>query len=122
MTEYTLHYTETARGDLRKIAISLYNLSGNKAIVSSYIAGIRESCAVLKSFPRSGFPPRDRTLLAMGYRFVQYKDYLAFYLTDDATREITIMAVFNGKLDYPVYMKRYFSSGPAEKLPAENAK
>ena len=107
MTEYTLRYTETAREDLRKIAFSLYDLTGSNTIVTAYMNGIRESCAVLKMFPGSGFVPRDRTLVAMGYRFVQYRDYLAFYLRDDVAREITVMTVFNGKMDYTAYMRRY---------------
>ena len=104
---YTVQYTETARADLMEIALTLYELTGNKETAAGYISGIRKACEILKSFPESGILPRDRVLVSMGYRFVQYKDYLAFYLTDDESRKVTVMAVFSGKRDYTRYMKKY---------------
>ena len=105
--DYKIIYTETAREDLMKIALDLFELTGSRECAAKYISGIQTACDNLKAFPACGTVPRDRVLMSMGYRFVQYGDYLAFYLHDEKERLVTVMAVFNGKLDYPSYMKKY---------------
>ena len=105
--KYELLFSATAAEDLKEIACDIYSVSGSKESALKYIEGIREECRALELFPESGALPKDRILLSAGYRFVIYKDYLAFYKVDNENRRVIVSTVFNGKRDYSRYMNKY---------------
>lgn len=100
-------FTDTAKSDLREIAISIAELAKDKNIAIRYVKELQESTRVLETFPESGAIPRDRILKSSGYRFLTHKDYLLFYLYEKAENRVYIMAVFHGKRDYMRVMKKY---------------
>ena len=73
-------FTDTAKSDLREIAISIAELAKDKNIAIRYVKELQESTKILETFPESGAIPRDRILKSSGYRFIAHKDYLLFYL------------------------------------------
>ena len=99
--------TVTAKEDLRKIALYIYEQSKDKGIAVRFINELKERCEVLRSFPECGSIPNDRALMSNGYRFLVHKSYLIFYLYKEEENTVYIMAVFNGKLDYMRVMKRF---------------
>ena len=100
-------FTDTAKSDLREIAISIAELAKDKNIAIRYVKELQESTKILETFPESGAIPRDRILKSSGYRFIAHKDFLLFYLYEKAENRVYIMAVFHGKRDYMRVMKKY---------------
>ena len=100
-------FTDTAKSDLREIAISIAELAKDKNIAIRYVKELQESTKILETFPESGAIPRDRILKSSGYRFIAHKDYLLFYLYEKAENRVYIMAVFHGKRDYMRVIKKY---------------
>ena len=99
--------TDTARSDLRDIALYLADLSKDKNIAIRFVKELQEKTKILELFPESGAIPRDRVLKSNGYRFLSHKDYLLFYQYDKETNIVYVMAIFNGKRDYMRVMKKY---------------
>ena len=98
--KYKIELTDTAKSDLREIALYLTEASKEKSIAIGFINELRENYKKLEDFPFIGALPRDRILVSSGYRFLVYKDYLTFYTVDEGQGIVWIIAVFNGKRDY----------------------
>ena len=104
---YKVLFTDTAKEDLRTLALRIAEVSKDKELAKRFVLGIRQSCKVLETFPESGAIPRDRVLKSAEFRFLVYKDYLIFYTVDKENAAVNIVAVFNGKNDYMRIMRRY---------------
>ena len=100
-------FTETAKSDLRDIAVSIANLSKDTSFAIRFVKELRDQTKILEQIPESGAIPRDRVLKSSGYRFLVYKDYLMFYLCEKAENKVYVMAIFNGKRDYMRVMKQF---------------
>ena len=77
--KYSIIFTETAKTDLRDIAIYIAEESKDKEIAK---------------------------LVSSGYRFLVHKEYLIFYSTDETNGKVYISAVFNAKKDYTRVLKK----------------
>ena len=100
-------FTDTAKSDLRDIAIYLAEMSKDRNLAICFVRELQDKTNVLEQFPESGSIPRDRVLKSNGYRFLVHKDYLLFYLYEKADNIAYIMAIFNGKRDYMRVMKKF---------------
>lgn len=100
-------FTDTAKSDLRDIAIYVATLAKDKNIAIRLVKELQEQTKILEHFPESGAIPRDRVLKSSGYRFLVYKDYLLFYQYEKAENKVYVMAIFNGKRDYVRVMKKF---------------
>lgn len=100
-------FTDTAKADLREIAIYIAERAKDKDIAIRFVKELQEVTRRLEDFPESGVVPRDRVLKSMGYRFLTHKDYLLFYLYDKQQEAVYVMAIFNGKRDYMRVMKKF---------------
>lgn len=100
-------FTDTAKSDLRDIAVYLAELSKDKKLAIRFVKELQEQTNILEQFPESGAIPKDRVLKSNGYRFITHKDYLLFYLYEKAKNTAYVMAVFNGKRDYMRAMKKF---------------
>ena len=100
-------FTDTAKSDLREIALSLAELTKDKALAVRFVTELRERTKILEQFPESGSIPRDRVLKSLGYRFLGHKDYLLFYLYQREEDTAYITAIFHGKRDYMRVMRKY---------------
>lgn len=76
---FRVRYTDTAKQDLREIAIYIAEQSKEKETAKRFVNELREKTKVLETFPESGAVPNDRVLKIQGYRFLVHKDYLIFY-------------------------------------------
>ena len=102
-----IKFTETAKQDLRDIAVYVAEQSGDKEVAKKLVAGLREKCRILEDYPESGAFPRDRVLISSGYRFLVCGESLLFYLHKPEENTSYIMAVFNAKRDYFRIMKKF---------------
>ena len=100
-------FTDTAKTDLRDIAVYLAELSKDKDLAFRFIRELQEKTKILEQFPECGAIPRDRVLKSSGYRFLVYKDHLLFYLYENEANTAYVMAIFNGKRDYMRVMKKF---------------
>ena len=98
--------TDTAKNDLREIALGIYELSKGPDIAVNFVTELQTKCDILETMPESGAVPKDYVLKAMGYRYLVYKHYLVFYLTDSSDHNVYIHAFFNEKPDYFRYMRK----------------
>jgi plasmid stabilization system protein ParE len=99
--------TDTAKSDLRDIAVYLADLSKDKNLAIRFIKELQEKTKILEQFPENGATPRDRVLKSNGYRFLVHKDYLIFYLYEKSENTAHIMAVGGRKHDYLCIMKKF---------------
>lgn len=100
-------FTETAKIDLRDIAVYIADFSKDTALAVRFVKEIQEKTRILEQFPESGAIPKDRILKSNGYRFLVHKDYLLFYQYEKAENTAYILSVFNGKRDYMRIMKKF---------------
>ena len=106
MKKWKVVMTDTAKADLREIALGIFELSGDSDTAIHFVMELEDCCSVLESQPESGALPKDYVLKAMGYRFLVHKHYLVFYMTDSPSQTVTIHAFFNEKPDYFRYMRK----------------
>lgn len=104
---YKVELTDTAKQDLKDIAFYIADSSKDINIAKNFVAELKNKVRSLEDFPNAGALPKDRNLRSFGYRFLSYKDYLLFYLTNEQEKKVTVMAIFNGKKDYMQVMKKY---------------
>lgn len=100
-------FTDTAKSDLREIAVYVAELAKDKNIAIRLVKELQEKTKLLEQFPESGSIPRDRVLKSNGYRFLVHKDYLLFYQYEKDENKAYVMAIFNGKRDYMRVMKKF---------------
>lgn len=100
-------FTDTAKSDLRDIAVYIADLSKDKKFAIRFVKELQEKTKILEHFPESGAIPRDRVLKSSGYRFLVHKEHLLFYLYEKEENTVYVMAVFNGKRDYMRVMKKF---------------
>ena len=98
--KYKIELTETAKSDLRDIALYLTEASKEKSVAIGFVNELRENYKKLEDFPQIGAFPKDRVLVSQGYRFLVHKDYLTFYTIDEGKKVVQIFAIFNAKRDY----------------------
>lgn len=104
--KYTIEFTETAKSDLRDIAVYIAEQSKDKDIAKRFVKELTDRCVVLEDFPLSGAIPKDRTTMCSGYRFLVHKEYLIFYCADETQSKVYVSAVFNAKKDYTRVLKK----------------
>ena len=98
MTENTIHYSELAKQDLDEIYDYISQTLQNPIAAQNTIRGILGEVAELKKHPKSGKKVSLPNGLDSEYRFVMYKNYLAFY--HHAENDIYIDRILYGKRDY----------------------
>ena len=100
MTKWQVFMTDTAKQDLREIALLLYEQSGEWDIAAALVQELQAQCLTLEAYPDRGAFPKDYVLKALGYRYLVHKHYLVFYQTDTVEHKVYIHAFFNEKQDY----------------------
>ena len=103
---YTVRFTETAKNDLREIAFYIAEVSQEVSVAKGFVLELRAACHRLTELPGQGALPKDRILRSMGYRYLTYKGYLIFYMTDEPAHIVDIMAIFHEKQDYIRVMRK----------------
>lgn len=104
--KYNIKFTQTAKNDLRDIAIYIAEQSKEKSVATKFVEELQSKVVQHEEYPLSGAYPSDRILLSQGYRFLVHKDYLIFYTVNENLKEVYIEAVFNSKKDYMRVLKK----------------
>jgi plasmid stabilization system protein ParE len=94
---------ESAQRELEEIAkIHLRLVGSNSARNITNL--IYDTLARLERFPLSGHPPKDRELLAIGYRYVIAGKYICIYRLIADT--VYVYHIVHGASNYPNLFKR----------------
>ena len=104
--KYFILFTDTAKQDLRDIALYIAEETKNKQRAKTFVKELTDQCLRLEDFPLSGFIPKDRLLSSSGYRFLVHKEYLIFYTVGEDSKQVYVQAVFNAKKDYTRVLKK----------------
>ena len=98
MTENKIHYSKVAEQDLDESYYYISQTLQNPIAAKNTIQGILTEVAELKTQPNTGKKVSLPNGLDSDYRFVMYKNYLAFYRHEE--NDIFIDRVLYGKRDY----------------------
>lgn len=93
-----IHYSPRAIRDLDDIYDYIANHLQNVTAAQKMVNGVLDAVENLSSFPESGAKLIFPHGLDSGYRYVQYKKYLAFYHLSDTN--VYVDRVLYGKQDY----------------------
>ena len=104
---YQVKFTDTAKEDLRNIAIHIAEQSKDKTLAVNFVNELREKTKILESFPEIGALPNDNVMKSMGYRFLVHKEHLIFYYYDVKQETSYILAVFHSRRDYTRVMRKF---------------
>ncbi len=104
-----IRFTDTAKEDLRKIAVYIAEQTKDKSVAVRFVNALRDRTKILEQFPESGSSPDDRVLKSMGYRFLVHGDYLIFYRYEPQHKTSYILAVFHSGRDYTRLMRRFLN-------------
>lgn len=104
---FKIKFTDTAKEDLRNIAIYIAEQSKDKKIAIDFVNELREKTKILETFPECGAIPDDRIMKNSNYRFLVCKEYLIFYHYVSEDNTSYVLAVFNSKRDYSRVMRRF---------------
>lgn len=96
MEAYRIKIYPSAQRDLQEIVEYLNTLSQDAAL--SYYDLIVSEIASLSSMPMRCPHPRDLSLAAKGYRYLNIKNYLVFYIVSDDT--VQIHRILYARRDY----------------------
>ncbi|MHB1452773.1 MAG: type II toxin-antitoxin system RelE/ParE family toxin [Saccharofermentanales bacterium] len=103
-SHYDLKVTYLAQEDLNEIFFCISeNLkapAAAKSLMEAIIDGIQSLC----NFPYKSPESTDLILKHRGYRKLVIENYIALYLVDENSRQITIARVFYGAMDYGKYI------------------
>lgn len=76
--------------------ISRDNPSIGKQIIDEFDKNIGN----ISSFPKMGYPPKDKRLQSLGYRVLVIRNYLVFYVIKEKEKIVEIKRVIHGRRRY----------------------
>ena len=97
---YALKFTPIANDDVDQIYQYIVERLYAPKAAHDLMEDIENSILRLKDFPYSGSPVADDILRGRGYRKLLIKNYIVFYLIDEAEKQVVIMRVFYGARQY----------------------
>lgn len=106
MTLYTVNFTETAKSDMRNIALFVAQQAASIAPAQKLLDELKHTAEHLQNFSQSGMFPKDNVLRSADYRYLICKNYLLCYMVDEPAKTVFVQAVFNAARDYPAVLKK----------------
>lgn len=105
---YTLHITHTAERDLNQAADYIEFVLKNPQAADDLLRETEEALNTIPCFPKKHPLADDKLLAAWGIRLVQVKNYLAFYVIAEETRQITVVRFLYAKSNWLSILKLGF--------------
>ncbi len=97
--QYSYVLTETADADIEAAFDYMANELSNPEAASSFTDELVEKLEELCRTPKSGRPVQNPYLKRDGIRRVLVKNYIAYYLIDDAEMKIVVLRVVYNRRD-----------------------
>ena len=103
--QYSYVLTETAEADIETAFDYISHELSNPEAASSFADGLVEKLEELCRTPKSGRPVQNPYLKRDGVRRVLVKNYIAYYLIDDAGMKIVVLRVVYNRRDQDLILK-----------------
>lgn len=100
MRSYYIHITTAAERDLNRAADYIEFSLKNRLAADSLIDEAEEVLSGLSHMPERFALVDDKLLAAWGIRFVQVKNYLAFYTVSQAANTVYVLRFLYGQSDW----------------------
>lgn len=109
--KYTVHLTQRAQRDIESAADYIeYTLLNAKA-ANELIAIAEDTLASLSDMPQRHMIVSDEVLAAWRIRFIQIKNYLAFYIIDEETHIVHVVRFLYGKRNWQSVLRQDAETG-----------
>lgn len=95
--KYSYKFTEKAEKDLDEILAYIREELFNPSAASAFLQKVFENIDNIRNFPFSGMIVENDFLLNKEIRRIVVNNYIMYYLTNEKTREITIIRIVYGK-------------------------
>lgn len=106
---YSIHITAAAQRDMANASDHIAFVLKNPKAADDLLDEAELKISSLSSFPGK-FPLIDDPLLASwGIRFIQVKNYLAFYVVSEEAQKVTVVRFLYGKSNWKFILKHGFS-------------
>ena len=106
---YTLHITLAAERDLSHAADYIEFSLKNPHAADHLLDKAEEQISSLSQFPQKHPLVEDKVLASWGVRFIQIRNYLAFYIISEEARQVTIIRFLYAKSDWLSILNLGFS-------------
>ena len=103
--QYSYVLTETAEADIETAFDYIASELSNPEAASSFADELVEKLEELCRTPKSGRPVQNPYLKRDGIRRVLVKNYIAYYLIDDAGMKIVVLRVVYNRRDQDLILK-----------------
>ena len=107
--KYELHITRAAENDLNEAADYIEFVLMSPQAADHLLDDVEETLPTLSEFAERHALVDDPVLKAWGIRFVQIKNYLAFYTIDEAEKRVYIVRFLYGKRNWISILKNGFT-------------
>lgn len=111
MKAYHVHITTAAERDLNRAADYIEFSLKNPSAADNLVDEAEEALSSLSQMPERFALVNDKLLAAWGIRFVQVKNYLAFYTVSQTSDAVYVLRFLYGKSDWMSILR---SSMPSE--------
>lgn len=100
MSSYTVHITKKAERDIDRALEYIEFVLKNPGAADTLFDEISRKLSLLSDFPKKSHPVDDPVLSAAEIRFLQVRNYLAFYRVDENVRRVIILRFLHEKADW----------------------
>ena len=107
--KYELHITRAAENDLNEAADYIEFVLMSPQAADHLLDAVEETLPTLSEFAERHALVDDPVLKAWGIRFVQIKNYLAFYTIDESEKRVYIVRFLYGKRNWISILKNGFT-------------
>lgn len=102
---YSVHITTAAERDVANATDYIDQVLKNPKAADELLEAFLQQVNDLAVFPARYPLARDEILVAWGIRFLRIKNYIAFYLIDDAREMIYVIRLLYGKSNWASILK-----------------
>lgn len=106
---YELHMSRAAENDLNEAADYMEFVLMNPQAADHLLDAVEEALPTLSEYAQCHALVDDPVLKAWGIRFIQIKNYLAFYTISEGERKIYIVRFLYGKRNWISILKNGFT-------------
>jgi len=102
--KYDINITESAQKDLNNIYFYFSNDLLEEETAINIITSLKEAIFSLDDMPGRYGLVNDFVLAKMGYRHINVKNYIVFYLIDEKKKTVVIARVIHERMNYTKFL------------------
>lgn len=109
--KYGVHITDRAQRDMENAADYIEFTLLNPTAADELLDAAEEVFSSLTEMPHRIMPAQDEVLAAWGIRFVQVKNYLGFYIIDEARQTVHVIRFLYKKRNWQTILRNDAENG-----------